>query len=292
MSSPPQIFFWVHQTRLNVYLIRKKNTYTVMSVASHNHFLSPYFSATVSGIVENIIVYPLDVYKIVRQQEHMSLGKFLRTPLEFKYRGFLYRLYGNIPMRVIFWTSQDTYSTMWDEIIQKNMSFTPWKRRQTSFPWHCQKIVFVSAFTGLNQTIVDAPIENLKIHQIQYGHQTPLRLDLPRLYKGFTFHYCRNSIFIGGVYGCNFFAMHPDNTIKISPLFSGMIGGMMGCLLSQPFDYLKTLRQSDIPIRFQDILTPGFHRDSCFIGGFPRLLAATVGMGIGSYVYYLVQRFQ
>lgn len=244
-----------------------------------------YGPAIISSVIENCIVYPLDVFKILRQQRQITLREFIRSPLELKYRGFLYRLYGSVPIRVIFWTSQSAYAKSWEDIsISRNFKQDNWCM--------AQKIGFVSALSGLNQTVVDSPFENLKIQQILYGRSFKPSFHIPTLYRGFSFHYLRNSIFILGVYGMNTLALHPDNTTHVSPFISGAIGGLCGCVFSQPFDYLKTLRQSNIPIQFKDILTSSLHRELCFTGVFPRVLAGTIGMSIGSFVYYYLNKFK
>lgn len=247
----------------------------------HN-LLSSIQLATLSSVIENIVVYPLDVYKTIRQQTRMSAHEFLKTSLQFKYRGFYTRLYGNVPMRVIFWTSQDAYASWWNSLYGLDVMPTGVQS--------VLKCTTISGLSALNQTIVDCPIENIKIQQIQHGFvPKSFTWKLSTFYAGFFPHYIRNSIFIFGVYASNTFCDTHCDTSTYSRIFWGALGGLTGCILSQPFDYIKTLRQSHIPVRTGDVwnsIFTGCTRHTPYIGSTPRILAATIGMGIGSHIYY------
>ena len=61
-----------------------------------------------SSVLEVCIVHPLDVYKTLYQQNpKYKFNNFIKTDFRFKYRGFLTRSTGIIPMRTTFWASQD-----------------------------------------------------------------------------------------------------------------------------------------------------------------------------------------
>ena len=68
------------------------------------------YSGIISSVIEISIVHPIDVYKTLYQQDrNYNIKKFLK--LNNKYRGFQSRLFGIVPMRTVFWTSQDYAET-------------------------------------------------------------------------------------------------------------------------------------------------------------------------------------
>ena len=66
-----------------------------------------YRSAIISSIVEVSVVHPLDVYKILYQNnKNYKFMDYIFKNIRFKYRGFVSRALGIIPMRTTFWISQ------------------------------------------------------------------------------------------------------------------------------------------------------------------------------------------
>lgn len=222
---------------------------------------SSFNCALISSIIENIFIYPFDVYKTLKQQQKVSLYEFIKSPIECKYRGFYYRTIGNIPMRIVFWTSQDYY--------QKKYRFV----RNDFF-----RYFYISSLTSFNQTLIDTPIENLKINKINNSFKS---LPILSIYRGFSYNYIRNNIFVACVYVFN----KKGGEYNINKFISGSSGGLLGCFLSQPIDYLKTLKQSNMDISFRDLIYNRNHIRNCMSGFIPRATCGFFGMGIGSFVY-------
>ena len=221
-------------------------------------------NAFVSSIVENILVYPIDCYKIMKQRYNTSLVDFILSPLSEKYRGFYYRTCGSVPTRIVFWTSQDYFGTTVSSQLPPTV-----------------KYAIVGAITGFNQTILDCPVENMKIarisqHAVQYTPQF--------LYKGFQCNLLRNQIFAASVYSFT----QTGNKHGVNPFISGAVGGFLGCVTSQPLDYLKTLRQSNCPVRLQDLWLDADLRTRCMQAWKPRATFGFLSMGIGSTVISLL----
>ena len=109
-----------------------------------------YKSAIISSIIEVTCVHPLDVYKTVYQQNNKyTMNNYLNTGLKFKYKGYTSRLLGIIPMRTTFWLSQD-----YAENKLSNYGNRP------------SRYIYVGLFSALCQTMIDTPVENIKIRKI------------------------------------------------------------------------------------------------------------------------------
>ena len=163
------------------------------------------------------------------------------------FKGISSRAFGIVPIRTSFWSGLHIAN-----LLKINDSL--------------QKSFFVSVL----QTGIDTPIENLKIKQIY---------NLPRLspYKGFIPHYFRNSIFL--------YSFIESNNYIDDKLLAGFVGGTIGSIVSHPFDYYKTLIQSN-----QKINKNNYY--NIFKGVTARTLICCLSMGIGNWTYnYLFENF-
>ena len=135
------------------------------------------------------------------------------------YAGFLPRALGNIPSRSIFLLSQD--------FLKRHIGVTPLAP------------VLVPFGAGLAQTVVDTPVEVLKMKKIIPVEVLKMKKIIPGgktcLYKGFVPHLGRNVIFLLPVY--NFRETYGGAV-------SGAIGGLLGAYLSHPLDTIKTWQQT------------------------------------------------
>jgi hypothetical protein len=162
--------------------------------------------ALASSVCEVILTQPLDVIKIKYQT-----GQPIRYNFPTLYAGFLPRALGNIPSRSIFLISQEN--------LKKYVGPTG----------SLSAFFLVPIGTGFAQTLVDTPVEILKMNRI-------MRLEHRFLYKGFIPHLGRNILFLLPVYNFREYA-------NGSPV-AGAIGGLVGSYLSHPLDTLKTFRQT------------------------------------------------
>jgi hypothetical protein len=187
-----------------------------------------------SSLIEVIITHPIDVYKT-----NLQLGK--TTHLNMLYRGFIQRSIGNIPSRTtVLFTS--------DYLKNKNIN-----------------IYIIPFISGAMQTIIDTPVENLKIRAI--NNHTELNL-----FRGYIPHCARNIIFIGSV------IYMKENYDSI---YSGAIGGVIGSYMSHPLDTIKTKIQS-----YQS-----YKNISYSAGAHPRALMAFINMMISLNCYDYLKKY-
>jgi hypothetical protein len=175
----------------------------------------PLHAYLISSITEVTITQPLDVVKTLKQNG-------LRPNYNIKnlYVGFAPRLYGNIPSLSMFLFSQ---------------SYLDKKLDSTKF-YNKLMIPFIAGFT---QTLIDNPIEVIKINQI-------MGIKDFKFSKGFIPHYFKNTILIGSVYHSRKYA--ENNLHSDYANFNGVIGalgGLIGTYVSHPLDTIKTLQQSN-----------------------------------------------
>ena len=173
--------------------------------------MSLLYPSIISSIVEVIITQPLDVIKIHKQTN---------TPIIFDiknlYRGLFIRASGNIPSRSVFLYSQEYFKNYYLD--------------------NKYKIFLIPFMSTLSQTVIDTPIEILKINKI-------MNINNKFLYKGFIPHFSRNFIFLTFVF--NFKEAH-DNHFKKA--LYGAFGGFIGSYISHPLDTIKTFKQSNMII--------------------------------------------
>ena len=132
------------------------------------------YPALISSIIETTITHPIDVIKIHKQTSKPILYKFNAL-----YSGYMPRSIGNIPSRTIFLFSQDYLHKYFNN-----------KNRQVNKNIQSILIPFIA---GFSQTLVDTPIEVLKMNKI-------MKIKNNLLYKGFIPHFYRNFIFVLCVY--------------------------------------------------------------------------------------------
>jgi hypothetical protein len=179
----------------------------------------------ISSLIEVVITHPIDVYKT-----NLQLNKI--TNLNNIYRGFIQRALGNIP-------SRSTFLFTSDYLKQKKIN-----------------IFLIPFISGTIQTVVDTPVENLKIRAINNHKEL-------NLFRGYIPHSARNIIFIGSVI-----------TMKerYESIYSGAIGGVIGSYMSHPLDTIKTRIQSYQPYKMM--------MKELFIGAHPRAIMAFINMMI------------
>jgi hypothetical protein len=207
----------------------------------------PYHAYLISSVTEVTITQPIDVIKTLKQngiKPHYNIRSL--------YTGFAPRLYGNIPSLSMFLFSQSYIDSKLDMKKFSNKIVLP----------------FIAGFT---QTIIDNPIEIVKINQI-------MGINNFNYCKGFLPHYLKNVILIGSVYNSRKFS--EENLHSNYSNFNGIIGaigGLIGTYVSHPFDTLKTLQQSNKDykkINFRFLLT-GIH-----LRGLMNFLSFTVSLTV------------
>ena len=132
---------------------------------------------------------------------------------------------------------------------------------------------FIPLIVSTAQTILDIPIEQSKINQM---NNKKIYFIPKNFYKGALFHYQRNILF---AYGFYFGGLMLNN----NPFISGLFGGLVGSVISHPLDCLKTYYQSS--------KAKQVNFDSRFYlrGIFARTLQSTISMAIGYSCFILLK---
>jgi hypothetical protein len=201
-----------------------------------------------TGGSELITTYPIDYLKTLRQAGH-SNSLFWSNP----YRGMSARLAAILPVRFVFWGSY-------------NIS-----RRQQLSPFQS------AIFMGTCETLVDFPPEQVKVRRMLSSYKIPIMkcFNSHKTLPSLGYMFARNTAFIGvyhSVYQSGVFTTD----------WNAPISGVIGSIVSHPFDTLKTTYQSGsekIKINWK-----GLKLETLFHGCGYRCLANFIGMGIGDFV--------
>lgn len=233
-------------------------------------------SGGLSGIVEACSTHPLDRIKTEVQRQMLEKNSTIikshtsRSPLISSiltiyqtgglsnfYKGIIPRLYGILPMRVVFWGALESGNKM---VVNEKNTFI--------------KYTLPGILAGSIQTFIDNPIEVLKIRLMTSpttaapssvptaspaiapsfttssivslnssasystsataSHQSSAISSIKNLYKGFFPCFYRNIIFTVTL-------STTTRTFKDQNAFVvGAFGGLLGSILSHPFDVVKT----------------------------------------------------
>ena len=236
--------------------------------------LNKYLAGGLSGIVEVILTHPLDYLK-TKKQEYIQKNittNFYKTLLQEKnlniYKGVIPRILGVAPMRLTFWGVQDNV-------------YSFYKRNNYNIN-NYQIGAIAGMYGGFFQTLIDNPIELLKVkhitnQKIKCKEFLKNQGFMPTLYRNIGFAICMSTFCLPN---------KTDNNLHNFALSS--ITGSIASILTQPLDYVKTLKQR---IKTKDntlqilINTIRENPRYLYIGGLNRNLLNFFGMGIG-YVAY------
>lgn len=231
-------------------------------------------ASVISGIVEVSLTHPIDVLKTLKQ-ENLSINKMSISKL---YSGYIPRIIGIVPMRCIFWSSQFYYL----DILNRSKSSSQYNP------------IFAGVFAGITQTIIDTPIENNKMKLINNTFNGFNKFNdshhhfIKSYYRGFIPHLARNTIFASSVCYFNYLK---NNDKKINKQFGYFIypaiGGVIGAVISQPLDYIKTIKQSGL----KNVSIPQIGINSIYNyyrGGGMRAMMAFINMSIGGFIFNIM----
>lgn len=246
--------------------------------------------APLSGIVEVTIGHPLDTLKTKIQQlslmekpssfRHATADIYKNGGMQAFYSGYTPRIIGIMPMRLVYW---GTMRTMNEHVNSPGFADQP----------YLVKRLLPGFVTGTVQSLVDNPIEVLKIRMMTGASGTSMNT----LTKGFLPTTLRNIVFAVPV------ALCVTEFGNDHAFLAGAGGGLIGSVLSQPLDVIKTEMQ-----RFQqgpggvtkktmmqvviDINAQPGGKVQIFMAGVSMRGALSVtNMGIGYLAYDYIHRF-
>lgn len=247
-----------------------------MSNSDSNNIKYKFIAGGISGIVEVICTHPIDLVKTelqVSSQKNITInnpikhfyGKYRLHGIQYMYSGFIPRIVGVVPMRFVFWGVQGNC----------NEYLKNYKLNDT------YRLIVSGIISGSVQTLVDNPIETMKIRLItstKYSHI----ISKTTLLNGFGPTLVRNSLF----------AAIMNYTVNISPsenyginFLKGALGGFIASIITQPIDYIKTEKQR-ITIHqrsIKDIIISDYK--FLMVGTMPRAILGFFNMGIGVTIY-------
>lgn len=241
-----------------------------------------YIYGGISGFCEVCVSHPIDFYKTKIQELNLqkkslsnnsNFNNFIynninNNGIKSIYSGFVPRITGTIPMRTIFWGTQYHINSVCDDY---NIS-------------SYNKYIITGMGSGLAQSIIDTPIEVMKIKQMTGSN----KINIYKLYDGFFFTSSRNMIFSTSVFIGNELSKKYD---KLTNFIITGISAFTACIITQPLDFFKTEVQryklKNTNINYMYYLNKDNYK-LLFSGTIPRASMGFINMGIGAMVFNLL----
>ena len=236
---------------------------------SENNTYNRYLAGGMSGIVEVLATHPLDYLK-TKKQEYTQMNikdNFYQSLMKEKnlnlYRGVIPRMCGVAPMWLTFWGVQDNVNCQ----LGKNTKLSDYSRTFIS-----------SGIAGIFQTVIDNPIENMKIASIT---NTEYNIMKKPFGYGFTPTLLRN---VGFATTLGTLGLINSTNDQIKNFFIVGTSGMIASVITQPYDYLKThvqRTQQNLSIIELGKLMYNTPWRQQMAGGMNRSLLSFFSMGVG-----------
>jgi len=234
--------------------------------------INKYIAGGLSGITEVLLTHPLDYIKTKKQeyaQNKINNNNFYRTLLKKPklnmYNGILPRIYGIAPMRFIFWGVQDSVNSYLGHYNINKIN----------------KSIIIGCSTAFFQTIIDNPIEIIKIQQMS-NQKINYKNILLNNY-GFSATLIRN-IFFAIPIGYFCFQTKKKSNSNFDNFCLSACSGLFSSIISQPFDYIKTYQQrTKSKVFVINLLIKELNNDpkKLYTGCMNRSLLNFFSMGIG-----------
>jgi len=248
-----------------------------------SQFVLNYVAGAGSGLIEVLTTHPIDLMK-TKMQEAMLKNKSSKFIYVFKsvytnyglkgyYKGLLPRIVGIVPMRLVFWGTQNSANYYF--ITKKDKLRIP-------------KLFFNGILGGFAQTLVDNPIEVLKIRKMTNNTSPYYIKDL--ITRGFKITAFRNIIFAICV---NISINYKENNTHSERFMLGAIGGCIGSAVTQPIDLIKTEQQRNNHKVSYKIIFDIFKKSpkALWTGILPRCVLGFSTMGIGVISLNMFNKF-
>jgi hypothetical protein len=183
-----------------------------------------FIAGGLSGVVEVTLTHWIDNIKTKIQDASIGNKKYQMKDININqlYQGYIPRIIGIIPMRLVFWGSQGIANNYCKDI-------------NVAKPY---KLLLAGSICGLAQTTIDNPIEVMKVRLMTGAqNQSIWKVDY---YCGVIPTGFRNIVF-AAVFnlGVNYY----DTKDHFKRFLQGAGAGLIASLLSHPFDVAKTAAQ-------------------------------------------------
>lgn len=247
--------------------------------------MNQYIAGGISGLAEVLLTHPLDYIKTTHQlfiqnekNNKTNFYSYLKQNKKISdyYTGISSRIIGVVPMRLLFWGTQNT---------TKN-----YLHNNNIHKWY--NFLIIGTTSGTIQTCLDNQIEIIKtslMEKKKTSIKNLLKFDgfAPTLYRNVVFVNILSSV----CYNFNF----KNNKEKF--IYSSF-AGLTASMVTQPLDYVKTLKQSqkkEIIHKTQNIkhlntfkILSILYKDNpkiLFTGGLIRGSLSFCSMGIGFTIF-------
>ena len=185
------------------------------------------------------------------------------------YRGYVARVSGVIPMRTLYWGVHSQCKPYIKPFCDKNHNNI----------YHDYYLNFYSGCcAGMVQTLVDCPIESIKVKKNTSVGNYNNKISFRSLYNGFTPNLFRNSLYAG------VFFSYINGDFIGNKFLDGAVGGILASVSSHPFDYIKTCTQSYDKRKTVMEVIKETKPMTYYKGVIPRSIVSLGIMGIGNVV--------
>jgi len=284
-------------------------TQILSSPQSDLPFHKSVFAGAVAGLVEVLIMYPLDVVKTRMQlrvgAERKSIVGIFSTIIKEEgagrlYRGILSPILAEAPKRAIKFSTNEKYKEWFTNKKTHKLSYTG--------------AATAGALAGTTEAFANCPFEVVKvrmqakenagIYKTVFDAATKIAQQegVMTLYRGFESQVWRNAVWNGAYFACipivkaNLWKPQDKKSELLLNFTAGFIGGTLGTTLNTPFDVVKSRNQNlrGTP-EWAIISLMKLYREEGFVamykGYVPRILRLGPGGGIMLLAFDLIAQW-
>jgi len=240
-------------------VVRHRLDSILASPTPHNDlpFHKTVFAGAVAGLIEVLVMYPLDVVKTRLQLEkgtqRRSIIGIFRSIIKEEgptrlYRGIISPILAEAPKRAIKFSTNDLYKKWFTNKTTKKLSYSG--------------AGAAGALAGTTEAFANCPFEVVKVRMQAkenagiYKSTGDATLQIFRqegvlaLYRGFEAQVWRNAVWNGAYFACipfvkaNLWEPKTEGSESLRNFIAGFIGGTIGTSLNTPLDVVKSRSQN------------------------------------------------
>jgi len=234
----------------------------------YNYYSNHIISSSISGLIEVIISQPIEYSKTIYQTNRRFNYKHI-------FNGITARLIGVIPMRTVFWSSMEISEDYLKPIINQNKL----------------RYLIVGSIAGFFQSFIDGPIDYIKTIYMIEKNNIKYNNNNNYVIPGFYSLLYRNMIF-ASLFNYQTKYLKDKITNKkysynqhLTNLGISFISSPLPIIITQPFDYIKTIQQIQPRKNIFQIIKETPYYKLFYCGLKERLLVTTINMTIGYPIY-------